>query len=566
MTSILTSAGFYLLLFLGVFLPTLLLVSPSLVAESVNYEQQSISIALTQEPPSLNSMRTTDLVSLFLLGHVNEGLVRYDRQGRLASGVAESWSVTPTKITFTLRADARWSDGAALTAHDFVFAWRQVNDPATASPYAAIMRPIKNAEQIQQGNLPVTSLGVQAPNERTLILTLASPCGYCLALMAHGTFFPVRQVFYEAQGEGYGAEPQHLLANGPFRISAWTHEASMTLEKNDYYWNADAITLNRIEVAYMTADNRARFNLFRDAQIAFVRLDRETIHDALDQGMKLRTFQTGGMAYIWFNMRKGRPTARVALRQAIQAAFDPERFVNQVIAVPGYKPAVTLFPSWLSGGSPNAWDKFAEQHPPDDILRGPARAREFIASTAFINASASNVLVSNASDSKAKGQPNATPELTLLTLASPMGMKTAEYFQGLLRQTLGLDIRIDQQTFKQYLHKARRGDFDLAVSSWYPDFDDIVTYADLLASWNPNNRGGYINPEYDARLARLQASSDLGERYAAAAELQRIIIKEVPVLPLAETGSAYLQDPKLRGMVRRIFGPDPDYTYARVLR
>ena len=517
--------------------------SPAWANQAVNYEQQSISIALTQEPPSLNSMQATDQVSLFILGHVNEGLVRYDPQGRLAPGVAESWSVTPNKITFTLRDNARWSDGTAVTAHDFVFAWQQVNAPALASPYAAVMRPIKNAEQIQQGKLPVTRLGAQALDEQTLVVTLENPCGYCLALMTHGTFFPVQQVFYEAQGQAYSAGPQQLLANGPFKLSAWTHEASMTLEKNEYYWNAEAITLNRIEVAYMTADNRARFNLFRDRQIAFVRLDRETIDDALQRGLRLRTFQTGGLAYIWFNMRAGRATAQRALRQAIQAAFDPERFVNQVIAVPGYKPATSFFPSWLAG----VQRSFVEEYPPREPERGLPRARQLMA---LVNV---------------KYQTNEATVLTMLTLASPTGMKTAEYLQGMLQQTLGLNIKIDQQSFKQYLYRARRGDFDLAISSWYPDFDDIVTYADLLASWNPNNRGGYLSPEYDAWLFRLQAASVPEERYAAAAELQRIILAEVPVLPMAETGSAYLQAPKLRGVLRNIFGPDPDYTHARVL-
>ena len=132
-------------------------------------------------------------------------------------------------------------------------------------------------------------------------------------------------------------------------------------------------------------------------------------------------------------------------------------------------------------------------------------------------------------------------------------------------QTLGLVIKVDQQTFKQYLMKAESGDFDMALSSWYPDFNDVVTYADLLASWNANNRGHYASPVYDEWLNVLQRAADPVERMAAAARLQSLIATDVPLIPMAETGSAYLQHSNLRGVVRQVLGADPDFTAARVV-
>ena len=520
----------------------LLLTVLPVMGDAVDPAQQSITIALTQEPPNLNSMRSTDLVSYFILGHVNEGLLRFDRRGRLAPGVAESWSVTSTRMMFKLRAGGQWSDGSPLTAHDFVFAWRKVNDPAEATPFAAIMYPIKNAEAVQQGKLPVNRLGVHALDDLTLAVELERPCGYCLSLMAHGVFYPVQAAFFNQQGAQYGAEARHLLANGPFRLTRWVHEASLTLEKNPRYWNAGAINLNRIQVSYITSDNRTRLNLFRDEQIALVRLGAETVQDAVNEGLRLRTFLSGGVAFIWFNMRPGRPTSNLLLRRAIQAAFDPDVFVNQVVAIPGYKPTNTLFPSWLGG----VQGKFVDEFPPVVLPGGAKVAAGLMA--------------------QARAQMDELPPIVLLTVASPTGAKTAEYLQGLFQRLLGLKVRVDQQSFKQYLNKVRGGQFDLAISSWYPDFDDIVTYADLLGSYNANNRGGYVNPVYDRWLTRLQTSSKRVDRYGAAAELQQIIAQDIPILPLAETGSAYLQHPGLRGVVRSVLGPDPDYTHARVIR
>ena len=507
----------------------------------VDFEAQSIRISMLQEPPSLDTIKATDLVSFFVLGHTTEGLLRYDGRGRLVSGVAESWDVTPTTLTFKLRPDARWHNGSKVTAADFIYAWQNINDPAAGAPFAAIMYPIKNAEAIQNGELPVTALGVSSPSEGSLVVELGRPCGYCLGLMAHPTFYPINKTFHEQAGERYGSESDQLLSNGPFVLTEWVHEARLVMSKNPHYWNREAIELNEIEVAYITGDNRTRLNLFRDGQIAFVRMGAETVKDAVAQGLRVRTFLTGGVTYVWFNFRAGKPTNSRALRRAIQASFNPEEYVNKVIAIPGYKATSTLFPSWIKGNEKS----FVEEYPPPVVIRGKQQRLELMEQVA-----------------REMGK---VPDLTILTVASTTGAKAAEYFQGLLKQSLGINSRVDQQTFKQYLNKARKGEFDLVLSSWYPDFDDLVTYADLLGSDNSNNRGRYSSKAYDRSLEVLLESINPVERFKTAAELQRIIVNEVPLLPNSETSSAYMVHPKLKGVVRRVLGQDPDFTYARVV-
>ena len=517
---------------------------------AVDAGKSSITIALTQEPPNLNSMQLTDLVSGFVIGHINEGLLRYGKRGRLEAGVAESWQHDDLQMRFHLRSDARWQDGSPVTAHDFVHAWRRVNDPAEAAPFAAIMYPVKNAEKIQQGQLPVAALGVKAAGDRTLIVELERPCGYCLALVAHSTFFPVQEAFFNRAGEMFGGDVAGLLANGPFMLTQWTHESSMTLEKNPHYWNRDAIHLNKIRVGYITADNRTRLNLFRDRQIALVRLGVETVKDAARDRTRLRTFASGGVAYLWFNMREGRATRHLALRRAIQVAFDPEVYVNQVLGIPGYKPTRTFFPGWITGAA----GRFADLHPPPAVKTDRRQAAAYI-----------KALDEDLDEKRTGSEKLGDKKLRLLTVASPTGAKVAEYLQGLLKQTLGLDVIVDQQTFKEYLNKSRQGDFDMALASWYPDFSDLVTYADLLGSYNANNRGRWHSEEYDRWLGLLVASTDEAARFAAAAELQWLIVEQVPILPMAETGSAWMVHPQLRGVVRRVLGPDPDYTHARIV-
>lgn len=528
------------------YLPLLLLLplfwsSCEVRSAAVDPAEQAITIALTQEPPSLNTLQTTDLVSFFVMGHIMEGLLRYDQRGRLVPAVAESWTMKDREVVFRLRENARWSNGRPVTADDFVFAWRKMVDPEFAAPYATILYPISNARRIHHGEMPLQSLGITAVDARTLKVTLEVPTPWFPALTVHLAYYPVPEDFYKQAPDRYATEPQNLLSNGPFKLTSWVHGASLAMERNDTYWAREKIRLAKINVGYISEDNRTRLNLFRDDAIALARLDAETVSEAVRQKLRVKTFVSGGLAFIQFNVRG--TAGNLALRKAVQAIVDPEILVNNVIAVPGYKPARSFFPSWLMA----AEKPFQDAYPPRPVKRGLAAAKEWMQKALSV------------SDGE-------IPPLTLLTVNSPTGMKIAEYIQGLLNRDLGLNVRIDNQTIKQYLAKARGGDFDLAVSSWYPDYDDVLTYADLLASWNPNNRGGYKNPDYDASLQQLQTATESEQRYGAASRLQDLIRDEAMVIPLMETGSAYLVHPQLKGVVRRVIGPDPDYTYARIVQ
>ena len=174
---------------------------------------------MAEEPPQLDSTRATDQVSNFVLGHVMEGLTRYGKTGEIVPGVAESWELGETRAIFHLRADARWADGSPVTAHDFVFAWRTAVDPKTASEYAFILYPVKNAEAIGQGKLPTSALGVRARDDRTLEVELERPTGIFLGLTAFSTYLPLKEAFYRARPGRYAADAEDLLSNGPFVLA-----------------------------------------------------------------------------------------------------------------------------------------------------------------------------------------------------------------------------------------------------------------------------------------------------------------------------------------------------------
>ncbi|MFP6823879.1 MAG: peptide ABC transporter substrate-binding protein [Pseudomonadales bacterium] len=502
----------------------------------------SVTLALSEEPPQLDSSRATDTVSGQILGHVMEGLLRYDEFNRIVPGVAERWEIGATKATFWLRDDAFWSDGSRITAHDFVFAWQTALDPQTASEYAFILYPIKNAEAINNGQLDTAALGVTALNDKTLLVRLERPVAYFNSLLVFPTYFPIKQSFYEKRQGRYGADASELLYNGPFVIEKWVHGSQLRMVRNSHYWDRNRIRLNVIDYAYITSDVNATLNLFKDGKIAIAGLNSENLDDALQRRWKLERFNEGCVGYISFNHRSGRLTRNRHLRKAMQLAMDTNELVYKVVAMPGNLPGVSFFPVWLQGVE----SQFRQEFPAPETQVDITQARFYLAQA-----------------KKELGLDEWRP-LTFLTGDRATTNKISEYLQQEFKEKLGLDIAIDRQIFKQRLAKMSSGDFDMVLAGWCPDYADPLTFGDLFASWNKNNRGEYKNPKLDQWVRIAQNSLEPHTRMNAFSEIQKIIHLDAVILPTYETGSVYVRDPRLKGVVKRAVGMDSDYSNAYI--
>ena len=508
--------------------------------DAVDAATGTVTLALTQEPPQLDSTRGTDQVSFRILGHVMEGLLRYDANDNLVAGVAERWEMREMSATFWLRDDARWSNGEPVRAADFAFAWRKVVEPANASEYAFILYGIKNAEAISHGELPPSALGVRVEDDRTLHVTFERALPYFDKLTAFATFNPINEAFYESTGGRYGADAEDLLYNGPFVIESWVHGASLRLRKNPAYWDAERIRLNVIDHAYITTDANATLNLFKDNKVALASLNAENLDDALRQRWKIKRFADGSVYYLGLNHRPERLTRNRNLRKALQAVNDPAELVYKIIKLPGNLPTSSLFPVWLKG----VHGLFRQEYPAPEHRPNDALGKQYLAT--------------------ALGELGLTelPPLTMLIGDSPSSRKQAEYYQSLFKRKLDIDVKIDAQIFKQRLEKMTAGEYDLVAAGWGPDYDDPMTFADLFTSWNENNRGRYANPALDVAVDVARSSTDPQVRMDAMAKVQDIIYDDVVILAQYERGTVYVAHPQVQGLVRRAVGTDPDFTNA----
>ena len=152
----------------------------------------------------------------------------------------------------------------------------------------------------------------------------------------------------------------------------------------------------------------------------------------------------------------------------------------------------------------------------------------------------------------------------LLTGDTPLSARVAEYYQDMLKRQLDLDVRIDSQIFKQRLAKMLAGDFDLVMAGWGPDYADPLTFGDLFLTGNVNNRGQYSNPAYDQQVRIAQNSTDRKARMDAFGRMQQIIFDDAVILPEYERTVLFATDPQITGVVRRVFGADPDFTYVKI--
>jgi oligopeptide transport system substrate-binding protein len=211
--------------------------APPAVAETV------LRIAHLAEPETLDPHKTTLVREINITRNLFEGLVVLDPKGNVAPGVAESWTVSEDGLLyrFKLRANAKWSNGDPVTAADFVFALRRVEDPKSNSRQAEFLYPIKNAEEVYTGKLDVTALGVAAPDVRTVEITLKAPTPYLLQVLVLEQAMPVHEKTVRL-GEDW-VRPGKMVSNGAYVLEDWKPFSHIRLVKNLNYWNAGTASM-----------------------------------------------------------------------------------------------------------------------------------------------------------------------------------------------------------------------------------------------------------------------------------------------------------------------------------
>ncbi|HDR5267415.1 peptide ABC transporter substrate-binding protein [Bacillus cereus] len=504
----------------------------------IEVKKQVLNVTVSEEIPSLDTVKTTDGTSAHVMQNIFEGLYVLNDQDQPTPAIAKSFkrSEDGKKYTFDLRKDAKWSNGDNVTANDFMFAWKRAINPETASQYASMLFYVKNAKEINKGAMSLDELGVTVINDYKLEVELEQPIPYFLQLLALPIYLPQHESFLKEQGNNYALEPSNLIYNGPFVLEKWKHEQEFQLKKNATYWDQKKVKLDEINF-HIVKDTMTAVNLYEAGDLDRVPINSQVV-DKYKGNKELHMSSDPGIAMLRFN-EKNTALANKKVRQSISLALNKDDFVAHFINN-GAKPASGL----VSVGHVNEeTGKDFRKENGDLSLYDLQKAKK---------------IWEEAKKELGVGEVN----LEFLTFEQDNAKRMAEYIKGDLEKYLhGLTIQIKQQPFKQKLQLEQTGDYDITMANWGPDYKDPISYLELFTTGNPNNKMNYSNVRYDELIKKAKTDFvlDREKRWEALREAEQVLLEDAAVAPLYHIGSAYVQKEYVKGIEKHQFGGV--YTY-----
>ncbi len=507
-------------------------------AATTTKTQNAITINNASEPETLDPHLAQGVQEANIIRQFSEGLLSNDNDGNLIAGMAIEWSSPDNKVwTFKLR-DANWSNGDPVTAHDFVYSFRRLVDPATGSYYSSYLEDAKvlNAQAVIDGKMPPDSLGVKALDDKTLEITLAEPVPYFPDMMPHSAVQPVHPDTVKAYGEKW-TDPANIVVNGPYKPTVWTVNEKIVLEKNPNYYGAADVKLDTLTILPIP---QATTDVLRyqagEIDITASELPPEQFAQLkAELGDQLKTAPTLCTYYYDLNHSQA-PFNDERVRRALSLAFERETITDKVMGQ-GQIPAYQFTPTAIKGGlsyTPDyqAWDK----------AKRIEEAKKLLNEAGYSDANPLN--------------------FDLLYDTNESHKKIAVAASSLWKESLGfVNVNLVNQEWKTYLDSRRNGKYQMARARWCGDYNEASTFLNLRKSNNSNNWSRYNNPEFDAVMAKTLATgvSD-ADRLALYQEAERLMDKDSTQIDVFYYANVRLVKPYVQGYSNK----DPlDYWHAK---
>lgn len=491
-----------------------------------------ITIVNGAEPESLDPAIITGQPDGRVVNALFEGLTRFNPvDATPIPGVAERWDISEdgTVYTFHLRDNARWSTGEPITAADFVYSWRRVADPATASDYAGQLFFVKNAEAINTGKLKdLTQLGVQAVDPHTLRVELVAPTPFFVALCAFRTLAVVPGWWIEKHGDRWLME-RPLPTSGAYTLDFWRIRDRIRVRKNPLYWDA-ANTVNEVVDLLPCENATTALTLYLRGQADIVwdkNLIPTELIDVLMDRPDFHTYDYLGTYFMRFNLTR-KPFDDVRVRKALALTIDKRRIVEKIMKA-GEKTASHLTPPGTAG-----------YEAPEGLGYDPEQARRLLAEAGFPGG-------------------RGFPVFNYMFNTAEMHKQVAVELQQMWKQELGISMELRQVEWKVYLAAQSQLDYDTTRSSWIGDYNDPNTFLDMFMSNNGNNRTGWKNPRYDELVRTANATADPRQRMADLREAETLLVREdVPIAPIFFYVGVNFYDPeKIQGIYNNLLDEHP---------
>lgn len=481
------------------------------------------------EPQSLDPHKIEGVPESNLARDQFEGLVITNLDGDVIPGVAESWEHDEAKVwRFKLRENAKWSNGDPVTAHDFVYSWKRLADPNTASPYASYLQyaHIENVDDIVNGNADPETLGVKALDDLTFEVTLSEPVPYLDKLVGHTVLSPVHKATVEAHGNQW-TSPKNFVGNGAYKLKEWVVNERIVLERNDQYWDNDKTVID--EVTFLAIDSEVTaVNRYRSGEIDITNTIPVELFPRLKRDLPNEVKVTPYLCTYYYEINNEKaPFDDARVRTALKLAVDRDIVVNKVVAQ-GQTEAFGFTPPFMADmeAIEPEWFTWSQKE-------RNAKAVELLEEAGYTK---KNPLSFN-----------------LLYNTSESHKKVAIAVSSILKQNAGINVRLENQEWKTFLDSRHQGTYEVARAGWCADYNEPSSFLNIMLSNSSNNTSHFKNRAFDAAMRASIEASNTEERIKAYQEAEKVLDEESAIVPLYYYVNSRLVKPHVGGYT----GNDP---------
>lgn len=481
------------------------------------------------EPTTFDPSVGFDAVSWNALNNLMEGLTRLGEDDLPHEATAETIDVSEDGLTytFTIREDAKWSNGDPVTAGDFVYGWTRMLDPNTASPAAFLGYFIEGAEAFNTGEGTAEDVAIKAVDEKTFEVKLTAPTDAFLNIITNPSFFPVNEKV-ATENDKWFADAESFVGNGPFKLASWEHDAKLVFEKNENYWDAETVKLDKVEWA-MVNDSNTEYQMYESNELDVSAVPAELAEELMTSDEVTNEDQAGTYFYRFNTTME--PFTNEKVRKAFAMAVNQQEIV-EFVTKNGEKPAHGFVSYGFTGPSGGDF-------------------REEVGDLVMTNAEEAKTLLEEGM--KEEGW-STLPEVTLTYSTSDTHQKIAEALQAQFKDALGVDTKLQNVEASVFASEQKELKYQLSRSSFLHDYADPVNAIESFITGSSMNRTGWSNEEFDKLIADAKQSTDAEARWEMLKQAEQILFDEAPIFPIHFYNQVSLEKPSVSGIVRHPVG------------